>query len=572
MMTRSVRSTARVGSAVLLALAGPLAMAEQLPIYQLGTTEVSEARGAAVLYSVYGGRPPAKLETRETKTLLIQNVGMTQLEIEKASGGMFLRDSKQLWNAALKPSLPDREKARQLADEFLKSAQVLPAGDKNLVTNFAGFAETAVSPDNGNPRDKTSLDMQVNYSVRLNVVRETGKQEQLPIVGGGGDFKVALGDGGRVIGYTGVWRPITGVAATADVIPQKEAEAQYLKSLGRMKVTQLSSSLAYYSAPSFEQQALLTPVWVMRGEADVDGNRVPLRVGIVAATSYGPKWRAPQLPPREDGQKPPAHADDGDEKFGANRSLLDLLISPAHAVNPFEAGTSWIGPSQGLAGSPLNAAGFVNNLAAAGWLNNFNWGEWAAFESDWNSNDDSWVDAADFVFYTGHANSDGWVLNVPNDTFLHFSEVGASPGSPNDRWGQNDLEWMIIAACGPHQSSHFVGSVGNAFDRWRGAFDGLHTMMGYGAVTYDNTTEGSRVTQLALSGWTVIDAWFRAAWEIQPSTNGYAAPNGSTIFVTAMYASNSSNDTRNDRIWGTGTTVGDSNAPNQTRWLMWSGT
>ena len=287
MMTRSVRSTARVGSAVLLALAGPLAMAEQLPIYQLGTAEVSEARGAAVLYSVYGGRPPAKLETRETKTLLIQNVGMTQLEIEKASGGMFLRDPKQLWNTALKPSLPDREKARQLADEFLKSAQVLPAGDKNLVTNFAGFAETAVSPDNGNPRDKTSLDVQVNYSVKLNVVRETGKQEQLPIVGGGGDFKVALGDGGRVIGYTGVWRPITGVAATADVVPQKEAEAQYLKSLGGMKVTQLSSSLAYYSAPSFEQQALLAPVWVMRGEADVDGNRVPLRMALLPQRATG---------------------------------------------------------------------------------------------------------------------------------------------------------------------------------------------------------------------------------------------------------------------------------------------
>jgi hypothetical protein len=337
-------------------------------------------------------------------------------------------------------------------------------------------------------------------------------------------------------------------------------------------VTKLSSSLAYYSAPSFERQTVLAPVWVMRGEADVDGNRVPLRLAIIAATKYGPEWRAPQFVPREDGQKPNDGSLDGDEKFGANRSLLDFFISPSHAANPFEAGTSWIGPSQGLGGSPANAQGFVDTLSNAGWLVNFNWGEWAAFESDWNSDDDAWVDAADFVFYTGHANSDGWVLNVPNDTFLHYSEVGAWPGSPNDRWGQNDLEWMIIAACGPHQSSHFTTNVGNAFDRWRGSFDGLHTMMGYGAVTFDNTTEGSRVSQLALSGWTIIDAWFRAAWEIQPSTNSESPPNGSTIFVTAMYAANSSNDTRNDRIWGAGTTVGDSRDPNQVRWLLWSGT
>ncbi|MFL6548903.1 MAG: DUF6345 domain-containing protein [Povalibacter sp.] len=570
-MGRDLQSALKRSACIVLVLAAPAALAEQLPVFQLSAAEVTAGRGEEVLNSVHGGRPPTKIETRDTPTALVQIIGNKQLEIEKASGGMFMRDSKQLWNAALKPRLPSQDKARQIADEFLKSARLSPA-DRYVATQFAGFAETAVSPDSGNTLDKTSLDVQVNYSVQVTVTRETGKQEALPIVGGGGDFKVALGNAGEIIGYTGVWRPIRGIVANADVIAQKDAEDQYLKSLGAMKVTKLSSSLAYYSAPSFERQSVLAPVWVMRGEADVDGNLVPLRLAIVAATKYGPEWRVPQLVPREDGQKPTDGSLDGDERFGANRSLLNFFISPAQAANPFEAGTSWIGPSQGLGGSPANAQGFVNNLANAGWLINFNWGEWTAFESDWNSNDDSWVDAADFVFYTGHANSDGWVLNVPNDTFLSYSEVGSWPGSPNDHWGQNDLEWLIVAACGPLQSSHFTTNVGNAFDRWRGAFDGLHTLMGYGAVTYDNTTEGSRVTQLALSGWTIIDAWFRAAWEIQPSTNGSSPPNGTTIFVTAMYASNASNDTRNDRIWGTGNTVGDSRDPNQVRWLMWSGT
>ena len=146
------------------------------------------------------------------------------------------------------------------------------------------------------------------------------------------------------------------------------------------------------------------------------------------------------------------------------------------------------------------------------------------------------------------------MLNNPSDTFLNFSEVQAGGG---DLYGNRDLEWIVIAACGPHQSSHFVGGVGNAFDRWRGIFDGLHIFLGYGAVTYDNTSEGRRVVELAASGWNVIDAWFRTAWEIQPSTNGFSAPDGPTIFVTAMYAHMGAYETRDDHVWGApGATVG----------------
>ena len=123
------------------------------------------------------------------------------------------------------------------------------------------------------------------------------------------------------------------------------------------------------------------------------------------------------------------------------------------AVNPFEAGTSWIGQSGGLPGSQSNAQGFVDGLAADGWLVNFNWGDANAWESDWRRNDDTWVDAADFVFYTGHANMNGWTLSSPDDGSLSFTEVGAGPAAPGDLWGQNDLEWIIIAACGPLQDS-----------------------------------------------------------------------------------------------------------------------
>ena len=36
--------------------------------------------------------------------------------------------------------------------------------------------------------------------------------------------------------------------------------------------------------------------------------------------------------------------------------------------------------------------------------------------------------------------------------------------------------------------------------RWDGAFDGLHTLMGYGAITFDNTEEGKRIVKYAKQG------------------------------------------------------------------------
>jgi hypothetical protein len=543
--------------------------AEQLPVFKLAEPKVDQSRATVILANLQREKPGFPAKSEDNGSVFIASAGSKEVEVYKASGGVFLRDTKQLWNPNLRPQLPSREKAKVLADKFLAENKLLPGEDGHVKVSFAEFTETGVAADIPGKLDKKILDIQANYKADLLIEKTTGQKLVMPVVGGGGDFKVAIGDRGAVIGFLGGWRPIAEIASTEEILPKTEAEAKFKGVVGNANVTKIESFLAYYSAPAYEQQNILAPVWVVKAEAKFGDQKVRVRNGIIAATKYGPTW--PEIPTktRIKEEQPGPRSLDKDE---SQQSRLDLLFTSAYAQSAPEAGTSWIGPSQGLGGSPANAQGFVDGLAAAGWNINFNWGEANAWESDWNSNDDNWVDAADFVFYTGHANSDGWVLNTPNDTFLHFSEVGATPGSPNDRLGQSDLEWIIIAACGPHQSNHFVGSVGNAFDRWRGMFDGLHVFLGYGAVTYDNTTEGSRVVELAGAGWPVIDAWFRAAWEIQPSTNGYSAPDGPTIYVTAMYAHKGSHETRTDHIWGTGTTASDPVNPGQQRYLMWSGT
>src|SRR5262249_43764780 len=163
-------------------------------------------------------------------------------------------------------------------------------------------------------------------------------------------------------------------------------------------------------------------------------------------------------------------------------------------------------------------------------------GEANAWESDWRRNNASWVDNVDMIFYTGHANMNGWVLNKPDDTFIGSNEVGTSPGSPKrDLWGSKRAKWIIVAACGPLHDNLLAKGGGNVLNRWAGAFDGLHILLGYGAVTYDNEDEGARFVKYAREGQTIINAWFRAAREIQPSTNTSPAPDGPKIYVGAMY-------------------------------------
>jgi hypothetical protein len=38
------------------------------------------------------------------------------------------------------------------------------------------------------------------------------------------------------------------------------------------------------------------------------------------------------------------------------------------------------------------------------------------------------------------------------------------------------------------------------FDRWDGAFDGLHLLMGYGSVTNDNEDEGNALFNMPAMG------------------------------------------------------------------------
>ncbi|MEU4396510.1 DUF6345 domain-containing protein [Kribbella sp. NPDC023855] len=498
------------------------------------------------------------------ESMLALSSATHSVELSRASGGLWAADKSQLFNADLTPDLPSEDEAVSEARTFMESAGLLPSLTGSATWGELLTASSRVVTLTEGGRTEVLLDRQIVFPVVV---------DGLPVVGGGGDFTLAFGDGGRPIGLHGVWREIHDSFSSA-ALPAEQIDEIFREELAAqgVKTTAVSQYLAFYSAPAFDRQDFLYPVYVMGGTGVFGDREVPLRLSMFPATEFGPKRSLP-APERIRRSKIGARRSTGRDaeakhvrrgyNSGASRQGARVV------ANPFEAGASWIGSSGGLAGSKKNAQGFIDQWRDDGWNINFNWGDGNAWESDWRRNDDTWVDAADFVFYTGHADMNGWTLASPDDGSLQFNEVGGSPGNPGDLWGENDLEWLVVAACGPLQDELLSKGGGDVLSRWDGAFDGLHLLMGYGAITFDNESEGRTLAAYARQGQTLKDAWFRTAKEIQPASNGEAPPNGPTVWVGVMWVTRLGVDPINDHAWNHGSVAADPTSPTSLS-CMWT--
>jgi hypothetical protein len=531
-------------------------MKDSLPIYRLEPQDTSVKRLAMLGRQIFGLHDEFRLsETRDGKVL--RNAHHV-VEIANASGAVWAADESQMWRPSVNAELPDDDDALSIAKDFLHREGLLPGLEAPFSYGKPVIGGTHFALRKDGKRQNRRLDVQVVYPVMV---------DKIPVVGGGSDLTVTLGHKGSVIGFNGGWRTVVAEFDAKMIAPDKVKE-QFHGLMSQMKIESFDMSLAYYAAPSFTAQEFLYPVYVCRATAVFGKQRVPLRQVMLAATDFGPPltFGEPQTK-RPKSAKPATLSKEKVKTEAAGK--LRRSFAAATVTRPWEAGTSWIGQSGGLAGSQANAQGFVDEWAAAGWHIDFNWGDANAWESDWRRNDDTWVDNADFVFYTGHANMNGWVLSKPDDGFLDFAEVGAGPQAPGDLWGQSDLEWATIAACGPLQDDLLASGGGDVLARWDGAFDGMHILMGYGAITFDNTDEGRKLAQYAKGGSTIIDSWFRTAREIQPATNGAAAPDGPNVWVGAMWVGKDGVDPVNDHAWDYGSVANDPTSPT---WLaaMWT--
>ncbi len=515
-----------------------------LPVFPLHPEPISKHRAIELVKALYN---VTHYNVNEVGTRVIVTSDHHIVEVDTVHGGIWSADESKLWNHELRPQLVDQKHALEIANKLIDTHQLFPNQTASpLRLKFHDVSGTRLAVLNNYNRSDYSLDTRLIYTTTVDVPGHSG----FPVVGGGGAYQIVLGENGCLIGFYGVSPKTVSTPFHAKVIPQKDADETFLELMKDVKLEQYNSSLAYFMAPAFTKQEFLYPVYVYQATALIGGNKVQLRALTLPATDFGPHITIPKVLPTttRPTEPQPSETENVEARSKRNNGGDDWKR---------EFGTSWIGLSGGLSGSHANALGFETELLADGWLKGFNWGDAAAFESDWNKNDDSYVDAVDFVFYTGHANGNGWQLSPPNDNFLSLSDVGGPP----DRWGKQDCEWIVIAACGPLQDDIINGPGGGDVFRWRPAFDGLHMLLGYATTSFDNTDEGQFLVQNAKAGGTVRASWFHAASNAQPAGWG--------VWVGALWGVSPGADPGNDHIWGHGSVSPDPSSP--TTWIaMWS--
>lgn len=531
---------------------------QTLPVFKVHANNAGEAGAVNLAQLLFGVTNAHKSTTADKRHVITSTDGSKCVEFDTSSGGFWVADHSQLWNTALKPTLVDEKTALHIAQELAKNCTLLPEIKGPIKLSPGRIGGTFVAQESGagkTPRQQHQLDISVNYDITLLIQSPDSKTPiEVPVIGGGGKFQLTFGHGGKIIGYQGLWRDVDEAGTKQyNVIPKETADAHFLASTTSFNNTlDFNSTLAYFSAPYGIFQEALYPVYVYDGTAMVGEEVIQLRRSYVPATEFGPvtTFASEPMPPRESAAPAVRH------RSLRPRTLDDVTL---------EAGTEWLGVPYGLTGTEKNAKGFRDQLAAGSgpWHISFSYGNDLVWETDFSTSNDVYVDAVDFVFYTGHANENGWVANEHGNgvrKMVDYSIVGTSPGDPGDLWGQGDLEWMVIAACGPLQDEAFITGGGNAFDRWRGAFDGLHIMFAYGTVSGDTDDEGRRLILYAQEGAALIDSWFRTAKELQDGS----------VVVTAMWTAGPGGDSRNDHLPGYGFVAEDNVGSSQARWLMWS--
>jgi hypothetical protein len=516
---------------------------ETLPIFELAAPDTAARLDA--LFRAFGIAGPSVRRGDR----LVKQTGSKIGETFIASDGVWVADTARLWKPSACPvALPDSAAAVALADARVDTAALLPrlARDTFRIVKRTAPALAAWYDVGTGSRTDCAIHRQVSYEVEVRIP-ETDRY--LPVVGGGGRFTLVLGDSARTLAFSGVWRPVVRVASRERLISRATVDRQFRSYTRGLRVASVERTLAYYSAPAAESERLLYPVWVYSGTMIVGFDTVEMRSITFPATgsSRAPPplataaVHAPSMPP------PRGAVAGGDEN---------------NSPGTFESGAEWF-ISPPYAG--LNALGFLDGLHAAGWKENFRKGGSAALLTDWIVDDDTWVDGADFVFYSGHADKNGWQLSPSLNLFLSSLDVGSSKDVTRDLWGDQDLEWLIIAACGPLQdpqvtsggtgritanSATSVAGANSAFGRWAAAFDGLHLLMGFASRSYDSKDEGRTVVKYARDGLPLVDAWLRTAKELQAPLAG-----GRRVWAAAMYAVGPNGSARDDHLWGLGKSV-----------------
>ncbi|WP_437292056.1 DUF6345 domain-containing protein [Sorangium sp. So ce406] len=443
---------------------------------------------------------------------------------------------------------------------------------------------------------RAELDTQVSFRDAL---------EGLRLIGPGAKVRVTFDAGGAVTHLIYARRELERGEDVA-IVPPSEAPALCASALGGGATLTAEPELVYYAPPLSREVQRILPHYVCSARRGIGAQAVDVRKAIVPAVMNAPRaaisarvdgaigtaeatvtggtapysyrWVSSarltdaagaggakvQIAPGDSGVRGQTetlslYVTDADGLVAtAARQVSFARAAPwsgapaASPVLPAQPGASpgnegraavgaeWVGLCGGLDHSAANVDGLLKSFQAGGVEDRFNWGDQRAWEVDFKDprlggQDASYADSVDLTFYTGHANGLGFMFcSAMTDQFLHFSEA---------HWGNSNLEWMVVAACGPLQDD-----AGAWRFRWSGAFDGLHLLLGYATESFDDTTEGAMFADYLLDDakpTPLRQAWVTTAIEVQPDDDVIYA-------VMGAYGQGWTLPNYDDHFWGKG--------------------
>lgn len=209
--------------------------------------------------------------------------GAVALEVYRATGAFWYKDTTRLWSGKRPAALPDAAAGASLATALLARVGLLP---ENMI--FAGTGHSNVTIYDTATGQQTSYDTDLHVNFRLMV-------QEMPVEGPGAKIKAYLGDNGELIGLYwatfGIqpYRPYPIISAERAVESLQESGViSTLKQVRRVNLTEVS--LVYYAGPGLERQEYLEPVYRMAGT--VEGEE-----GVAEYVQYVPAIEGRYLKP-----------------------------------------------------------------------------------------------------------------------------------------------------------------------------------------------------------------------------------------------------------------------------------
>lgn len=228
------------------------------------------------------------------------------------------------------------------------------------------------------------------------------------------------------------------------------------------------------------------------------------------------------------------------------------------------------------------AEGFYNTICAyPDWVGKFDRGDADAWEEHFKrvskgGTDVDWIDDVDIAYFAGHGAGEGSIAGLTGVgrgggfTFgvnAHDDWVLASiPSNREPRWGDNDLEWIVLDVC----SALALKSDGDGVqytlcERWANSdmMHGLHYILGFRTPATDiHSCNRGRFFAEYLTGvrdgtkYTVRQAWIKATQdtEVYPYKGAY------------LRASSPGCNTYNDHIYECGWVSKDPDPASQCYW------